>query len=71
MSDELYERFIQVLLSYLENPAGQIRHYAVTTLLALCAKRRDVILKLIPKLKDPVSLVKDAVKNTLQQVAGE
>ncbi|XP_065669254.1 uncharacterized protein LOC100211484 isoform X6 [Hydra vulgaris] len=70
MSNELFEKFIQILLSYLENPSGQIRHYAVSAFLALSPNRRDVLLKLIPKLNDPIDPVKDAVKRLLNEMAG-
>ncbi|XP_065669260.1 uncharacterized protein LOC100211484 isoform X12 [Hydra vulgaris] len=68
MSNELFEKFIQILLSYLENPSGQIRHYAVSAFLALSPNRRDVLLKLIPKLNDPIDPVKDAVKRLLNEM---
>ena len=71
ISGNLFEKLILNLFELLEHPSGQVRHYSVNTLLQLGVKRKDVILKLVSKLDDPVPIVRNQVKIALREMAGK
>ena len=69
--DDCFEKVTQCLFQLLDSDSGQIRHYAVSTLLELGANRKEVILKLVPKLSDPIAAVREGVKLALKEMAGK
>ena len=58
------------MLGLLDHGSGQVRHYTVKALLDLGENRREVILKLVQGLADPVASVRDEVKKALEKMAG-
>ena len=70
LSDMLLNQLVEILFSLLERNDGTVRHHVVKTLCELGLNRKDVIMRLVPKLNDPVIVVRDEVKKTLEKIAG-
>ena len=54
----------------MDNKSGQVRHYAVQALLKLGENRKDVIIRLVQGLDDPVVTVREEVKIALSAMCG-
>ena len=71
LSENSLDELVGVLFRLLDRNDGTIRHHVVKTLCELGLERKDVILKLVPKLTDPVVTVREEVKKALEQMAGK
>ena len=58
------------MIGTLDHNSAQVRHYTVKALLDLGENRREVILRLVKGLADPVLAVREEVKVALEKMAG-
>ena len=64
------KNLLEHMIGTLDHGSGQVRHYTVKALLDLGENRREVILRLVKGLADPVLAVREEVKVALEKMAG-
>ncbi|XP_057312303.1 uncharacterized protein LOC130653813 [Hydractinia symbiolongicarpus] len=65
-----FDKIVEALFPLIDHSSAQIRHFTVKVLCALGVNRKKVVLKLVSKLDDPVSVVREEVKIAIDKMAG-